>query len=1073
MSQVITNAFEQYWQSSLTTEQPVVLDEIVLADIPNLDITSPIDPDTGLPPEGQIVHRQTVDQRGRVNNNAVAYTIVMDTTIGDFSFNAMYLRNKQNGVIGMIVYKGRETKLKTDQTTGQTGNSLVKSMLMGYDQAAEATLTHVDAGTWQIDYAARLHGQDEDLRQLASQLYGHHTFIGDGFKVVQQDGDHLVTQGVAIVGGLRIELKAPEVIYPGSKPIGVWVDVYRAGSLLSEHQNHFTIVTSVADLTDHVDNNGHKHFVAKLGTVQADSTVVDDRGNTGDTSLHDALARLEAMDGMLDLKIWEALRRSYEDAGYHLRPFRESFSRGGTLTADRDVLLDDMTGIAYSGVGPYPREVAPGTEPDSADFVDRSSALSVNGNAYSTVAEVATGKFSVGQSVAITDRANGVFKIVSGGQVNGFNILPAGAGKAAILAETVKDIRYFGGIDDFDGENGTNNKAVIDYLISLRPITIRLPKTRTGVYRYSGEATPSTVDFSGVVLDIDEGVSIYSDGTSNGPFWRKGVKVNREMKSRVGGARYDLYLGPEQYAAPSAQLSRLTAGDGVISTPRHIDFASNDVKCYQLSAWPDGSLTPITPESATTADLNLGTLSATSFKVAGVPVVPGDFIQANVDANTVRPCLFVQTEDGWVIVQQPPYAPYDLQVQFSGGAANTFTIKDDIFKQLEYRLSRAAMGIIIYGSHSFGICINGIVIKRINTPKGIIRAGWGAGFDSGKVTINRPNAIYRKRSVGIKPLKIVVVGDSTSAETLPPTQSQYMKQYLAGSCGAQVWDMKNLAVGGQTSSQQLASLRATDITGYDYCLIQVGVNDVQGAVAPLTYLNNVLAMIDYCNANSVTPIVGLPTQWYLQSDAKLYGQDGQATGNSFLAPSYRNTLMHGLAARGGVLMNTSVLEDTGAVLAQLLSKPGLDPVMQDNIHPTAYGQMAMGMSYAKAIIGHLTGHMSESLGIKMPVDWFVATIGAGGATPIMFFDGSRVSTCHYLVVNGVSINNGMVVGNIPERLRPLKTVVSTCVATTADSNVLMPTPVGQLVFHEDGRILAYNIPASTYYLAVDAAWTIR
>ncbi|WP_413163754.1 phage tail protein [Aeromonas salmonicida] len=277
MSQVITNAFEYYWQSSLAAEQPVVLDEFILADIPNLDITSPIDPDTGLPPESQIVHRQNVDQRGRINNNAVAYTIVMDTTVGDFSFNAMYLRNKQNGVIGMIVYKGRETKLKTDQTTGQTGNSLVKSMLMGYDQAAEATLTNVDAGTWQIDYAARLRGQDEDLRQLASQLYGHHTFIGDGFKVVQQAGIHQVTPGVAIVGGLRVELKQPEVIYPGAKPIGVWVDVHRAGSLLSEHQNHFTIITSVADLTDHVDGSGYQHYVAKLGNIALDGAASDNR----------------------------------------------------------------------------------------------------------------------------------------------------------------------------------------------------------------------------------------------------------------------------------------------------------------------------------------------------------------------------------------------------------------------------------------------------------------------------------------------------------------------------------------------------------------------------------------------------------------------------------------------------------------------------------------------------------------------------------------------------------------------------------------------------------------------------
>ncbi|WP_265466492.1 phage tail protein [Aeromonas salmonicida] len=364
MSQVITNAFEQYWQSCLAAEQPVVLDEFILADIPNLDITSPIDPETGLPPESQIVHRQNVDQRGRINNNAVAYTIVMDTTVGDFSFNAMYLRNKANGVIGMIVYKGRETKLKTDQTTGQTGNSLVKSMLMGYDQAAEATLTHVDAGTWQIDYAARLRGMDEDIRQLQADLYGHHTFVGDGFKVVEQDGAYQVTKGVAIVGGLRVELKAPKVIHPGTKPIGVWVDVHRAGSLLSEHQNHFTIITSVADLADHVDSNGYQHYVAKLGTILADSTIEDGRGSAGGGSggagsIPDTFA------------LW---KRSMAEAGYDLIG---KFGVKHTINKAEQVLLSEDGSAVFSWGGDFPKIVGSDETPndETSLWIDKTKSL--------------------------------------------------------------------------------------------------------------------------------------------------------------------------------------------------------------------------------------------------------------------------------------------------------------------------------------------------------------------------------------------------------------------------------------------------------------------------------------------------------------------------------------------------------------------------------------------------------------------------------------------------------------------------------------------------------------------------
>ncbi|MFQ2300925.1 phage tail protein [Aeromonas dhakensis] len=277
MSQIITNAFSRYWQECLTNQTPVVLDEFVLANVPGLNPDAAINPDSGLPPAGQIVHRHAVDQRGRINNDAVAYTIVMDTTVGDFSFNAMYLINKATGVVGMIVHKGLETKLKTNEATGQTGNSLVKSMLMEYDRAAEATATHVDASTWQIDYAARLRGMDDDLRLQALQFFGPATFYGDGFKLVNESGVYKVQPGVAYVGGLRAELNEVKKVTPSAKPVGLWLDIYRAGSLLDAWVNHFTLTLSVPELTDYLDSNGHQHHVAKVAIVNADGSVTDVR----------------------------------------------------------------------------------------------------------------------------------------------------------------------------------------------------------------------------------------------------------------------------------------------------------------------------------------------------------------------------------------------------------------------------------------------------------------------------------------------------------------------------------------------------------------------------------------------------------------------------------------------------------------------------------------------------------------------------------------------------------------------------------------------------------------------------
>ncbi|SUC98974.1 Tail fiber protein [Proteus mirabilis] len=126
MSQsAITLAFERWKASATEAQQPVILDEFVLANVPNLDPSKPIDRNEGLPDAKYIMHRQAVNKTGVVNQNAVAYSVTIGAEIGDFDFNWIGLLNKQSGTVAMIVHAPTQRKIKTQ--AGQQGNVLTRS----------------------------------------------------------------------------------------------------------------------------------------------------------------------------------------------------------------------------------------------------------------------------------------------------------------------------------------------------------------------------------------------------------------------------------------------------------------------------------------------------------------------------------------------------------------------------------------------------------------------------------------------------------------------------------------------------------------------------------------------------------------------------------------------------------------------------------------------------------------------------------------------------------------------------------------------------------------------------------
>ncbi|CZF83222.1 phage tail-collar fiber domain-containing protein [Grimontia marina] len=271
MSQTaIPLGFEQYLQNKVLLGEPTDLNEIIFAYIPDLDVSQTIDRTVTLPPQGQWVHQQDVEQIGKSGSNAVVYSVVIPGSTAPFTFNAMFLHDKAvPDSCAMVVYKATETK--------ETGMALTKSLLMQFDGAAKAANVTVDAATWQVDYQARLKGMDEDHRLHCLDNYGHTAFL-DGFEVTQHASDatkYLISPGLAYLGGLRVQAGVLQVLTVTETPVTLWLDAYRDGTATSAWANTADIRLSADPLTDYADGNGRPHYVCPLAMLHDDGTIKD------------------------------------------------------------------------------------------------------------------------------------------------------------------------------------------------------------------------------------------------------------------------------------------------------------------------------------------------------------------------------------------------------------------------------------------------------------------------------------------------------------------------------------------------------------------------------------------------------------------------------------------------------------------------------------------------------------------------------------------------------------------------------------------------------------------------------
>lgn len=619
------------------------------------------------------------------------------------------------------------------------------------------------------------------------------------------------------------------------------------------------------------------------------------------------------------------------------------------------------------------------------------------------------------------------------------------------------NIYTFKGVDDYDGSSGTNNfNAVSAYFTHLRAVggAARFPKTGTGVYFIDGFS--EAVDLSGIEMVVDEGVSFHIAGNWT-ELITKGLKVNRELPIRIGSQQYTFYHGMHQYRKPSEVMPSLLQTDGSVEIPETIQ--GSYFTGYRLESGRAALSLSSTVDTVTVP------LSATSqVGVAAIPCKIGDEIGCYCEATTGRLMFGVLTPNGRSVVVQNLA---DQVTKFLKPSGEETVYLPTPYQNTRSQFNSALMSVRMITNRKFSVHVNEVSLGIFDAGEPISAICFGADNRSSAVTFGGLFKLTNSRMSGARPLRLIALGDSTSDADVPCSQLDYMKQFLA-TAGCQVYELLNLAESGEPSSAQSARFINLGIAGYDICIAQLGINDIQGAIPVATFIANMEAIADHCNANAVKLIVGLPTTWYSSAEAAPYGQTGFDTHNDALAAPYKALLVRSMAAKGAMIASAPP-KMQGVISAKWLSIAGADSVLMDNIHPTAYGRMMMGMGTAIAVLGAINPmSMRQSGATTLPTRW--AASFATGATeyPSISIENGCLSFSGGLAITAIP-SNGTVLFNIDKELANGRYQFFSLPAQSAAG------PVGfcNLAIDPNGQVTIYAVPASTVRIPFDGVFLTK
>lgn len=295
---------EKFFVTQLSKSQPIQLDRVIFANVPGINSNTDINVNGKMPATNQIVHTAPVTQTGLLNDRTVVYSIILDTNVGDFSFNYIGLVNAETNTLCMVMHTDLTKKTKT---AGQRqGNTITESIWLEIDNASQSTGVTVNAQTWQIDYSRRLAGEDERIRLTNYDLYNR-LVIMSGFAVTKNNNQLTVSPGLAYVSGLRVENKTQKTITVANNQ-SLFIDAWLTGTVTGEWAVGYNIIAGT-DLKDY--SQSVQHYVERLASVDASGRLTtvktkryltsDDLSSKIDSTDDDAAATSHAVKTAYDL----------------------------------------------------------------------------------------------------------------------------------------------------------------------------------------------------------------------------------------------------------------------------------------------------------------------------------------------------------------------------------------------------------------------------------------------------------------------------------------------------------------------------------------------------------------------------------------------------------------------------------------------------------------------------------------------------------------------------------------------------------------------------------------------------